>query len=154
MVEVPSAAYMIGTLARMVDFIAIGSNDLTQYILAVDRSNVRVAQLYDSLHPAVLFTLNHVCRQAHAATCPVSVCGEMAGDPAGALALMGMGIDSFSMSLGNLLKIKWVIRSFSYEEARGLLRQALQMDSAQQVRAQMNRALDERGLGGLVRAGH
>jgi phosphotransferase system enzyme I (PtsP) len=77
----------------------------------------------------------------------------MAGDPAGALVLMGMGIDSFSMSLGNLLKIKWVIRSFSYAEARSLLKEALQMDNASQVRARLNAALDERGLGGLVRAG-
>ncbi len=153
MVEVPSAAYMTRTLARMVDFIAVGSNDLTQYLLAVDRNNVRVAHLYDSLHPAVLFTLNHVCRQAHAAARPVSVCGEMAGDPASALMLMGMGIDALSMSLGNLLKIKWVVRSFSYAETRGLLKEALQMDNASQVRARLNAALDERGLGGLVRAG-
>lgn len=153
MVEVPSAAYMTGKLARMVDFIAIGSNDLTQYLLAVDRNNVRVAQLYDSLNPAVLFTIHYVIRQAHAAARPVSVCGEMAGDPAGALLLMGMGVDSLSMSLGNLLKIKWVIRSFTHREARELLREVLHLEDAQQVRQRINAALDERGLGGLVRAG-
>ena len=153
MVEVPSAAYMTGTLARMVDFIAIGSNDLTQYLLAVDRNNVRVARLYDSLHPAVLFTVQHVVRQAHAAARPVSVCGEMAGDPAGALLLMGMGVDALSMSMGNLLKIKWVVRSFGRQEARQLLREVLQMDDIREIRARLNRALDERGLGALVRAG-
>ncbi len=153
MVEVPSAAYLTAALARRVDFISIGSNDLTQYLLAVDRNNARVAHLYDSLHPAVLFTIEHVVRQAHAATRPVSVCGEMAGDPAGALLLMGMGVDSLSMSMGNLLKIKWVIRSFSLQEAKQLLREALRMEDARAIRARLNGVLEERGLGGLVRAG-
>lgn len=153
MIEVPSAAYLTASLARRVDFISIGSNDLTQYLLAVDRNNARVARLYDGLHPAVLFALNHIVEQAHGMARPVSVCGEMAGDPAGALLLMGMGVDSLSMSMGNLLKIKWLVRSFTRREARSLLREALQMEDARDIRTQLNTVLEKRGLGGLVRAG-
>lgn len=153
MIEVPAAAFQIDILVRMVDFVSIGSNDLTQYLLAVDRNNDRVAKLYDSLHPAVLTVIQQVVERVHLAEKPVSVCGEMAGDPAGALMLLGMGVDSLSMSLGNLLKIKWVIRSFSFAEARALLHEALDMTSAAAIRERLNRALEERGLGGLVRAG-
>lgn len=153
MVEVPSAAYLTASLARRVDFISIGSNDLTQYLLAVDRNNARVATLYDSLHPAVLFTINYVVREAHAAARPVSVCGEMAGDPAGALLLMGMGVDSLSMSMSNLPKIKWLVRTFSRREARALVRETLHMEDARTIRARLNAALEQRGLGGLVHSG-
>ena len=154
MVEVPSAAYLAGSLARLVDFVSIGSNDLTQYILAVDRNNERVAKLYDSLHPAVLYALQHIVRQAHDAMRPVSVCGEMAGDPAGAILLMGMGVDSLSMSMGNLPKIKWVVRSVEYQEAKKLLKDALRMENAAEIRAHVYELLEQRGLGSLVRAGH
>lgn len=153
MVEVPSAVYQIATLARMVDFVAVGTNDLTQYLVAVDRNNDRVAKLYDSLHPAVLAAVQQVVEKAHLADRPVSVCGEMAGDPAAALLLMGMGVDSLSMSLGNLLKIKWVIRTFKLSFARTLLTEALCMDSASAIRERLNTILEEHGLGGLVRVG-
>ncbi len=153
MIEVPAAVYQIDVLARMVDFVSIGSNDLTQYLLAVDRNNDRVAKLYDSLHPAVLMVIQQVVERVHLAEKQVSVCGEMAGDPAGALLLLGMGVDSLSMSLGNLLKIKWVIRSFTFSEARTLLHESLAMTSVAAIRKRLNGALEERGLGGLVRAG-
>lgn len=102
MVEVPSAVYQAESLARRVDFLSIGSNDLTQYLLAVDRNNARVAGLYDSLHPAVLHAAMQVIEGAHRQNKPVSVCGEMASDPAAALLLVGMGIDSLSMSASSL----------------------------------------------------
>lgn len=153
MIEVPSAAYLTSSLAQMVDFVSIGSNDLTQYILAVDRNNERVAKLYDSLHPSVLFALRHIVKQAHEAMRPVSVCGEMAGDPAGAVLLMGMGVDSLSMSMGNLARIKWVIRSVPYTLARQALKSALQMQNAEEIRNYINDLLEEQGLGALVRAG-
>jgi phosphotransferase system enzyme I (PtsP) len=153
MLEVPSAAYLAGSLARLVDFVSIGSNDLTQYILAVDRNNERVAKLYDSLHPAVLYTLQHIVRQSHDAARPVSVCGEMAGDPAGAILLMGMGVDSLSMSVSNLPKIKWVIRSITHKEAKAVLKEALRMENAEAIRGHVYELLEQRGLGNLVRGG-
>lgn len=153
MVEVPSAVYLINKLVPMVDYIAIGSNDLTQYLLAVDRNNDRVAKLCDSLHPAVLAALRYVTDQAHKAAKSVSVCGELAGDPAGAIVLMGMGVDTLSMGMGNLLKIKWVVRTIPYQKTQELLKEVLEMNEATQIRAHLNNVLEQYGLGGLIRAG-
>jgi phosphotransferase system enzyme I (PtsP) len=154
MIEVPSAIYQIGAMAKRVDFFSIGTNDLTQYLLAVDRNNSRVAGLYQSLHPAVLGAIKQVIDQAHILGKPVSVCGEMAGDPAAVLALMGLGVNSLSMSASNLPRIKWVIRSFTREEARDLLEQAWQLESPREIRELYNAVLEQGGLGGLVRAGN
>ncbi|HEY9148627.1 MAG TPA: putative PEP-binding protein, partial [Gammaproteobacteria bacterium] len=153
MVEVPSLIYQIEPLAQRVDFLSIGSNDLTQYLLAVDRNNARVAELYDSLHPAVIGALRMVMDGAKKHRLPVSVCGEMAGDPAAALLLLGLGINSLSMSASSLLRIKWVIRSFSKRSAKNLLGKVLQLEDARAIRALLNHALEKKGLGGLVRAG-
>jgi phosphotransferase system, enzyme I, PtsP len=153
MVEVPSLIYQIAALAKRVDFISIGSNDLTQYLLAVDRNNSRVAELYDSLHPAVVHAMYAVISEAKMHRLPVSVCGEMAGDPAAALLLLGMGINSLSMSASSLQRIKWVIRSFKKRRARTLLAKVLEMEDANEIRRYLSRALDKEGLGGLIRAG-
>ncbi len=153
MVEVPSLIYQISALSRRVDFISVGSNDLTQYLLAVDRNNSRVAELYDSLHPAVVHALNMATSEAKAHRLPVSVCGEMAGDPIAALLLLGMGVNSLSMSASSLQRIKWVIRSFSKRRAKSLLNKALEMEAAKDIRRYVGRALEKEGLGGLIRAG-
>jgi phosphotransferase system enzyme I (PtsP) len=153
MIEVPSAVYMIEELARRVDFVSVGTNDLTQYLLAVDRNNTRVADLYDDLHPAVLRALEQVVRGARLFNRPVSVCGELAGNPMATVLLMGLGVDSLSMSVGSLTKVKWVVRSFSVSRARQLLHAALRMEEADQVRRFMENALDDMGLGGLFRPG-
>jgi phosphotransferase system enzyme I (PtsP) len=153
MIEVPSAVWQIDKLIRMVDFASIGSNDLTQYLLAVDRNNDRVAKLYDSLHPVVLAATRHVIEQSRAAGRPISVCGEMAGDPAAALLLLAMGVDSLSMNLGSLLKIKWMIRSVRYEETQALLAEVLELDTAAAIRERANIFLDQQGLSGLLRVG-
>ncbi len=153
MVEVPSAVYQTEALARRVDFLSVGTNDLTQYLLAVDRNNARVANLYDSLHPAVLRALMQVVDGAHRQGKPVSVCGEMAGDPAAALLLLGMGIDSLSMSAASLPRIKWVIRNISRAQAREMLESALTLEDPASIRACLNAHLEEAGLGGLVRGG-
>lgn len=153
MVEVPAAVYQTPNLAKRVDYLSVGTNDLTQYLLAVDRNNARVAELYDSLHPSVLMALRQVVEGAAKYGKPVSVCGEMAGDPASAILLLGMGIDSLSMSVSSLPRVKWVIRSISRERARELLAQALEMEDAGSIRELLNNALDELGLGGLIRAG-
>jgi phosphotransferase system enzyme I (PtsP) len=153
MVEVPSIIYQIDQLAARADFLSIGSNDLTQYLLAVDRNNPRVAALYDSLHPSVLLAVKAVVDGAKRQNTPVSICGEMAGDPMAALMLLAMGVDSLSMASSSIARIKWVIRSFSRRRARSLLKKALEADNSQTIRRELGRALDKAGLGGLVRAG-
>jgi len=153
MVEVPSVIYQIGPLARRVDFLSIGSNDLTQYLLAVDRNNARVAGLYDSLHPAVIQALRVVVDGAKQHRIPVSVCGEMAGDPVAAVLLLGLGVNSLSMSASSLLRVKWVIRSFSRRRAKALVKRVMEMEDSRAIRAHLQKALEKSGLGGLVRAG-
>ncbi len=153
MVEVPSMVYQAKALAARVDFLSIGSNDLTQYLLAVDRNNARVAPLYDALHPSVLQALRQVVEGAHGQGKPVSVCGEIAGDPAAVILLLGMGVDSLSASAANLPRIKWVIRSFRREEAQRLLEQALGCEDPATIRQHLNQALERKGLGKLVHPG-
>jgi phosphotransferase system enzyme I (PtsP) len=154
MIEVPSAVYQISAMAKRVDFFSIGTNDLTQYLLAVDRNNTRVAGLYQTLHPAVLGAIKQVIDQAHVLGKPVSVCGEMAGDPAAVLALMGLGVNSLSMSASNLPRVKWVIRSFTQDEARDLLQQAWLLEEPRAIREMYNSVLEQGGLGGLIRPGN
>jgi len=153
MIEVPSAVYQADSLAQRVDFFSVGTNDLTQYLLAVDRNNARVAKLFNTLHPAVLRALMQVVEAGHRHGRPVSVCGEMGGDPAAVLLLLGMGIDSLSMTVAGLPRVKWVIRTVSRRKARNLLRKALEMDDAHAIRAMLNRALERAGLGSLVWTG-
>jgi len=153
MIEVPSAVYQIEDICALTDFVSIGTNDLTQYLLAVDRNNENVADLFSSLHPAVLKAMQQIVQGAAVSGTPVSVCGELAGDPLGVMALLGMGIDSLSMSVGSLLRAKKVILSFSYSELTELLQQALTMSDSAQIREMYAARLDERGLGGFIRAG-
>jgi len=144
--------YQIDALAKRVDFLSVGTNDLTQYLLAVDRNNARVAPLYDSLHPAVLRAIAEIVAGGQRAACPVSVCGELAGDPLGALVLLGFGIDSLSMSAGSLPRIKRVIRSVPLEHARRLAHEALDCERGEDVRQLLRDALRGYGLGSLVRS--
>tara|TARA_R110000868_G_scaffold380784_1_gene646965 strand:+ start:138697 stop:140955 length:2259 start_codon:yes stop_codon:yes gene_type:complete len=153
MIEVPSAVYQARELARRADFFSIGSNDLAQYLLAVDRTNSKVANLYDTLHPAVLMAIRQAVKACHRAGKPVSVCGEMAGDPLAAVLLLAMEVDSLSSSAANLPRIKWVIRRFSLDQAKQLLRDTAAMESPIEIRAHLELALERAGLGGLIRAG-
>jgi len=153
MIEVPSAVYQAAALARRVDFLSIGTNDLTQYLLAVDRGNERVAARFDSLHPAVIRALQQVMEAGERYNKPVSVCGQAAGDPAMAILLLGMGIQSLSLSAGDLPRIKSVIRTISRAQAQSLLNEALQIEKAAEIRKLLSGALIQAGLGGLVRAG-
>ena len=152
MVEVPSAVYWAAELAKRVDFLSIGTNDLTQYLLAVDRNNPRVAGLFDQLDPPVLGAVQTVVDRAHQCGKPVSVCGQMAGDPAGAVLLLGMGVDVLSTNAGSLPRVKWTIRSFAKEQAQVLLGQAVAMEDGRGVRRLLNSALIEAGLGALIHA--
>ncbi|HUX81502.1 MAG TPA: phosphoenolpyruvate--protein phosphotransferase [Halothiobacillus sp.] len=153
MIEVPSAVYQIDIIASMVDFLSIGTNDLTQYILAIDRNNERVASRYDALHPAVLRAIVQVVSSSHGLGREVAVCGELAGDPMGAILLLGMGIDILSMSAGSVPRIKWVLRTMTHADAQDLLAEALNCHRPGEIRQLLYQALHERGLGGLVRAG-
>ncbi|VAW89138.1 FIG001592: Phosphocarrier protein kinase/phosphorylase, nitrogen regulation associated [hydrothermal vent metagenome] len=153
MIEVPAAVFQAEQLARQVDFLSVGTNDLTQYLLAVDRNNPQVAHLFDSLHPSVLQALQHVVKSAHSSGKSVSICGEMAGDPAAAILLLAMGADSLSMNASSLPRVKWVIRNMTQQQAGQLLEEALQCDSATTIRERLNKVLNDVGLGGLLRAG-
>ena len=153
MIEVPSAVYQAGTLARYADFLSVGTNDLTQYLLAVDRGNERVAARFDSLHPAVIGALQQVIDAGRQQSIPVSVCGQAAGDPAMAVLMLGMGVNSLSMSASDLPRIKSVIRTIAQEASRSILNDVLQMETAGRIRELLSGVLIEAGLGGLLRAG-
>ncbi|WP_028693298.1 phosphoenolpyruvate--protein phosphotransferase [Pseudomonas cremoricolorata] len=153
MVEIPAAVYQTRELARQVDFLSVGSNDLTQYLLAVDRNNPRVADLYDYMHPAVLQALQTVVRDAHGEGKPVSICGEMAGDPAAAILLMAMGFDSLSMNATNLPKVKWMLRQVNMSKAHELLADAMSHDSPQLIHSALQLALKNLGLARMIAPG-
>lgn len=153
MIEVPSAVYQAREFAKRVDFLSVGSNDLTQYLLAVDRNNAHVAWLYDAMHPAVLQALMKVVEGAHSEAKHVSICGEMASDPVAVIVLLAMGFDSLSMNPASLPRVKWVVRNMAMSQARKLLGEVLVMETPSQIRTHLEIAIDEAGLGGLIRAG-
>jgi phosphotransferase system enzyme I (PtsP) len=153
MVEVPSAVYLARTLARKADFISIGSNDLTQYILAVDRNNAQVSGIYDAYHPAVLHAIHQVVRAARLESTPVSICGELAGDPIVTILLIAMGFDSLSTSPGNFSRVKWVARRFPYYQMRAILKEVMKYEDSTDIRTYLEETLERAGLGGLIRAG-
>jgi phosphotransferase system enzyme I (PtsP) len=153
MIEVPAAVYLAEAIARRVDFLSVGTNDLTQYLVAVDRNNPQVAALYDELHPAVLRALLQVAEAGVRSGKPVGVCGSMAGDPAAAILLFAMGFDHLSMSVSSLLRVKWLIRTLTLARAEELLGKALILESAEEIRSLMTNTLEEIGLGSLYRAG-
>jgi phosphotransferase system enzyme I (PtsP) len=153
MIEVPSVIFQLSELAKKVDFFSVGSNDLTQYLLAVDRNNARVSTIYSSYHPAVLRALKVIADQAIKDKVPLSLCGEMASEPAGAILLLAMGYDKLSMNPHNVAKIKWVIRHVELRQAQQILSQALNFVNTQQVLSYLNEQLELLGLGAFVRAG-
>ena len=133
MVETPSTAIIAYKFAKEVDFFSIGTNDLTQYFLAVDRGNEMVSALYNSFNPAVLEAIQKVIDAAHNAGISVSMCGEFAGDKKATKLLLGMGLDSFSMSASSTLQVKKIIRSSSYSEAQKYRDIILQQDTPAEV---------------------
>lgn len=153
MLEVPSVIFQLEELAQRVDFFSVGSNDLTQYLLAVDRNNAQVASLHDAYHPAVLRALNSIAKQSAKYLVPLSLCGELAGEPAGALLLLAMGFDKLSMNGHNIARIKWVIRHVDFKRAKIILSHTLKLTTAKQVHSYLNEQLEQLGLGGFIRAG-
>jgi len=134
MIEVPSAAVVAGDIAREVDFLSIGTNDLIQYLLAVDRGNDTVSQLYQEFEPAVILTIRHIIKEAHKNRIPVSMCGEMAGDPVATLLLLGLGLDEFSVIPYVLPEIKKIIRSVPLREAQKIAVKAMKFSTVEEVK--------------------
>ncbi|REF26963.1 phosphotransferase system enzyme I (PtsP) [Xenorhabdus cabanillasii] len=153
MVEVPSLILLLPQLKKRVDFISIGTNDLTQYLLAVDRNNTHVASLYDNLHPAVIRALKQIIDESQRIGLPVTVCGEMAGLPMGALILIGLGYRSLSMSGRSVPRIKYLLHHLDAGELNHFVKEILEAETSQQVREISSAFMETHGLGGLVRGG-
>ncbi|MFU8847475.1 MAG: phosphoenolpyruvate--protein phosphotransferase [Opitutales bacterium] len=149
MVEVPSAAMIIDLIAKEVDFLSIGTNDLIQYLMAVDRLNDRVAHLYEPAHPAVLRTLKLIIDGGRTAGIPVSVCGEIAGEPIYAALLLGMGASSLSMTANLLPEVKYVIRHIEHAEAAALVAEVLALGDSK-ANAQALEAFRREKMGDLA----
>jgi phosphotransferase system enzyme I (PtsI) len=148
MVETPSAAWIADRLAHEADFFSVGTNDLIQYSLAIDRHNRDVAYLYKPLHLSVLRSLEHIVEAARNAGIPVAMCGEMAGDPAYAMILVALGFAELSMTAGQLPVVKELIRACTRDEARALLEEAMKLTTAEEiercVRNEMQRRFGDR----------
>ena len=133
MIETPAAAIQCKEFAREVEFISIGTNDLIQYTLAVDRANERVASLFTAAHPAVLRLLRDIIRTADRYNLECSLCGEIAGEPIYTLLLLGLGLRRFSMAPGDIAEVKQMIRSTTIAHARKVARRALSFETDRQV---------------------
>jgi phosphotransferase system enzyme I (PtsI) len=138
MIEVPSAALMVGALAREVDFFSLGTNDLAQYVLAVDREDERVADYYQPLHPSLLRLIGSVAEAARGAGRELTICGEMAGVPMNVELLLGLGLRRFSVAPSQLLEVKNAIRNATVDNADRLARQALALDTVAEIEALLN----------------
>ncbi|MGL4599933.1 MAG: phosphoenolpyruvate--protein phosphotransferase [Plesiomonas sp.] len=154
MVEVPSMLYQLQFLPGKIDFISVGSNDLTQYLLAVDRNNARVADIFDSLHPAVLRALKQISTEGQQFNLPVSLCGELAGNPVGALLLVGMGYRHLSMNGRNVARIKYLLRAVTLDDLQILAERALSARVTTEVRHLTAAFMERRGLGNFIRGGN
>jgi phosphoenolpyruvate-protein phosphotransferase (PTS system enzyme I) len=143
MIEIPSAAMTADILAKEVDYFSIGTNDLIQYTLAVDRVNERIAHLYDPLHPAVLRFIKWIIDAGHNAGIWVGMCGEMAGDPAFTMVLLGLGLDEFSMGSVAVPGIKKIVRSVSMQESKELARTVFGLSTADEIREYLDRRVNQ-----------
>ena len=144
MIEVPSAAMVSDILARKSHFFSVGTNDLIQYTIAVDRGNERIAYLYEPFHPGVLRMLRLVVDNGHANGIPVAMCGEMAGDPLATVLLLGLGFDELSMSGGSIPEVKRLVRAVSVREAEELVGEAMEMNSFKEVDRYVRHLMGER----------
>jgi phosphotransferase system enzyme I (PtsI) len=143
MIEVPSAAVMAKELASEVDFFSIGTNDLIQYLMAVDRGNDLVADLYQEFSPVVVRTIHHIVEGAKEFNTPVSLCGEMAADTLAIPLLVGLGLDSLSMSPATILYAKRIINSFSFKKAKAMAEECLTFKTQQEIEERIKKFFDE-----------
>lgn len=144
MIEIPSASIIADTLAHEVDFFSVGTNDLIQYALAIDRINEHVSYLYEPLHPAILRMIRGIVEAGHRASIEVGLCGEMAADPAYILILLGMGLDELSMNPFYIPRVKKILRRSSYEEAKQLLDEAYGLSTAAEIEDYVKKRMAER----------
>jgi phosphoenolpyruvate-protein phosphotransferase (PTS system enzyme I) len=150
MIEIPSASITADMLAREVDFFSIGTNDLIQYALAVDRINEHVSYLYEPLHPAILRIIRGVVQSAHQAGIGVAICGEMAADPAYVLVLLGLGLDEFSMNPVSIPRVKKVLRMSRFEETQSLVEKLFQFFTASEIECYVRNWMAERLPGDFI----
>ncbi|RTZ15055.1 phosphoenolpyruvate-protein phosphotransferase PtsP [Vibrio aquaticus] len=153
MIEVPSMIYLLPLIASKVDFVSIGTNDLTQYMLAVDRNNARVADVYESFHPSVIMALSHILSSCHQLNLPVCICGELAGDPMGALLMVGLGYRSLSMNTSNVAKVKYLLHNTKTDDLKALADKALMQQYGRDIYTMMQSFFEDRGFAGFIRAG-
>ena len=146
MIEVPAAAVISPILAKYVDFFSIGTNDLCQYTLAVDRMNEAIGSLYQPLHPGVIRLIKHVIDASHEQGKFTGMCGELAGDPVATMILLGLGLDEFSMTASSIPIIKNILRSVSKAECEEVANKALTMDTAEEITGYAKSVLIEKGL--------
>jgi phosphoenolpyruvate-protein kinase (PTS system EI component) len=154
MVEVPAAVQLAPRFLREVDFLSIGTNDLIQYILAVDRSNRKVASLYEPLHPAVLAALNSTIEAGKRDGKRIGMCGEMASDPLCAVLLLGMGLEEFSMGSLFIPVIKKTIRSIGYQAAKATADIVLEMDTLGEIKRYLFEQIRDLGIVELLEMYH
>ena len=143
MIEVPSAAMTADFLAREVNFFSIGTNDLIQYSLAVDRSNEKVAYLYEPAHPAVLRLIKTIIESAHIAGIRVGMCGEMAGELNMVLILLGLGLDEFSMPPAAISEVKYLVRSVNMRQVQDIAHEALHLSTGREIEEYSRKKLAE-----------
>ncbi|KII81393.1 phosphoenolpyruvate--protein phosphotransferase [Vibrio renipiscarius] len=154
MIEVPSMLYLLPLIAHKVDFVSVGTNDLTQYLLAVDRNNSRVSDVYESMHPAVVMALKHIHQTCTQLKLPVCICGELAGDPIGALLMVGLGYRSLSMNTSNVAKVKYLLRNTQVDELQKLADKALMQPYGKDIYTMMQDFFEQKGFSGFIRAGN
>jgi len=149
MIVVPSAVMLLEDLSKITDFFSVGTNDLTQYLLAVDRNNSRVANCYDPYHPAILKTLDYIYKECTRLNKPVSICGEMAGDYLGILLLIAIGYRKFSMNLSNIAKIKYLLRRIDISKVKQIVDQS-GLTNINAIRTSMRNYINEQNLTNFV----
>lgn len=153
LVEVPAMIYLLPLIVSKIDFVSVGTNDLTQYLLAVDRNNARVADVYETTHPAVIMALKEIRETCKQLDLPVCICGELAGDPIGAVLMVGLGYTSLSMNTSNVAKVKYILRKSNSRELKRLATKALIQPYGQNIYTMMQRFFEHKGIAGFIRAG-
>ena len=146
MIEIPSAVMIADHLARKVDFFSIGTNDLIQYSVAVDRTNDRIAYLFEPFHPGILKLLKMTVEAGHSNGIPVAVCGEISSDPTAALILLGMGMDELSMAPAFIPKIKRIIRSVKMDKVEKMVKKVLTLETADEIKKCISLEMEKMGI--------
>lgn len=150
MIEVPSIAYVLPEIAKEADFFSIGSNDLIQYLMAVDRSNQKVCRFFDAFNPAVIRCLKYLCDESHKLGKPISVCGEIAGDPLGSIMLLSLGYKCLSMNYSELARVKYICRRVSFADLQKIGQIALTLDNSAKIRSLYREYAANQGLNRII----